>query len=63
MLAGIGAHAMGIRSGGGAGRRRRTRGVLPPLRFGEPVGDMETLRIQLEGPLKRGDRVDKLPLR
>jgi hypothetical protein len=36
---------------------------LPPLRFGEPVGDMETLRIQLEGPLKRGDRVDKLPLR
>jgi hypothetical protein len=63
MLAGIGAHAMGIRSGGGAARRRRTRGVLPLLRFGDPVGHMETPRIQLEAPLNRGDRVDKLPLR
>jgi hypothetical protein len=63
MLAGIGAHATGISSGGGAGRRRRARGVLPPFRFGEPVGDMKTLRIQLAGPLKGGDRVGKLPLR
>lgn len=63
MLAGIGAHAMGIRAGGGAARRRRPRGVLPLLRFGDPVGDMETLRIQLEATLKRDVRVDKLPLR
>jgi hypothetical protein len=37
--------------------------VLPPFRFGKPVGDMGPLRIQLTGPLKSGDRIGKLSLR
>jgi hypothetical protein len=37
--------------------------VLPPCHFGEPVGDMGTLRIQLAGLVKRGRRFAKLLLR
>jgi hypothetical protein len=37
------------------------RRVLPPLDFGQPVGDMGPLRIQLARPLKGRDRFSKLP--
>jgi len=36
---------------------------LPPFHFGEPLGDMGTLRIQLAGLVKGGDRFVKLPFR
>jgi hypothetical protein len=36
--------------------------VLPPFHFSEPIGDMRTLRIQLEGLVKCSDRFVKLPL-
>jgi hypothetical protein len=36
---------------------------LPSFDFGQPVGDMGPLRIQLARPLKGGDRVGKLSLR
>jgi hypothetical protein len=37
--------------------------VLPPFHFGESIGDMGPLRIQLAGSLKCSDGVGKLPLR
>ena len=49
-------------SGRYARRRCGVRRVLPPLDFGQPVGDMGSLRIQLARPLKGSDRVGKLPL-
>jgi hypothetical protein len=54
------------RAGGGSGwpvgGQRGARCVLPPFRFGEPIGDMSTFRIQLAGLVKCGDRFVKLPL-
>jgi hypothetical protein len=39
------------------------RRVLPPGHFGQPLGDMRPLRIELAGPLKGRDRLGKLPRR
>lgn len=39
------------------------RRVLPSLDFGQSLGNMGPLRIQLAGPLEGRDRVGKLPLR